>query len=347
MRSSGGSSMPFLTLEQCLAHPQASAVELRERAVDGLPWRSENVGDAPARPAGGDGRRPLGGVRVVDLGVGGVGPFAATLLGWLGADVVKIEAPNEFIMSVRPTVAGVSSTYFAINQGKRSVRLDLKQQGELQIARRLIAGADVVLENFRPGALDRLGLGFSDVLAFNPAIVYCSATGFGWDGPLSGEPCTDPHMQAFSGFAWANADSGVPRRVRYYGFVDLVTSCVIAEAVCAALVGRMRTGGATRIETSMLHAVVAAQTAVSESHGRRRHLPDARRRGRRHVPLGGRVGDALRRARISGGTDEGNTLRDVPGGTDAAGTRFATYPAARTRAGCSPRSWRPRPRRPG
>ena len=297
VRSSGGSSMPFLTLAQCLAHPQAGAVELRERAVDGLPWRSENVGDVPARPAGGDGRRPLGGVRVVDLGVGGVGPFAATLLGWLGADVVKIEAPNEFIMSVRPTVAGISSTYFAINQGKRSVRLDLKQQGELQIARRLIAGADVVLENFRPGALDRLGLGFSDVLALNPAIVYCSATGFGWDGPLSGEPCTDPHMQAFSGFAWANADHGVPRRIRYYGFVDLVTSCVIAEAVCAALVGRMRTGGATRIETSMMHAVVAAQTAASESHGRRRHLPDGRRRGRHHLPLRGRMGNALRRAR--------------------------------------------------
>jgi len=264
VRSSGGSSVPFLALEQCLAHPQAAAVALLEHAVDGLPWRSERVGDAIGRAPGGRAGQPLAGVRVVDLGVGGVGPFAATLLGWLGADVVKVEAPNEFIMSVRPTVAGISSTYFAINQGKRSVQLNLKQPADLALARELLAGADVLLENFRPGTLDRLGLGFADVTAINPAIVFCSATGFGWDGPLSGEPCTDPHMQAFSGFAWANADAGVPRRIRYYGFVDLVTSCVIAEAICGALVDRTRAGGATRIETSMLHAVVAAQTAVAQ-----------------------------------------------------------------------------------
>jgi crotonobetainyl-CoA:carnitine CoA-transferase CaiB-like acyl-CoA transferase len=262
VRACGGSSVPFLTLDECLAHPQASAVEVRERAVDGLPWRSRRSGESPGRPVEGDPSRPLAGVRVVDFGVGGVGPFSATLLAWLGADVVKVEAPNEFIMTVRPYVGGVSSTYLAINQGKRSVELDLKAPSDHELARRLVAGADVLLENFRPGAMNRLGLGFEEVAALNPAIVYCSATGFGWAGPLAEQPCTDPHMQAFSGFAWGNADGGRPRRIRYYGFVDLVTSCTIAEAICAALLERSYAGGAFRLETSMLHAAVAAQLAV-------------------------------------------------------------------------------------
>ena len=172
----------------------------------------------------------------MDFGVGGVGPFAATLLAWLGADVVKVEAPNEFILFVRPTVGGLSTTYLALNQGKRSVQLDLKDDVDRELARGLVSGADVVLENFRPGALDRIGFGFEELSELNQRLVYCSVTGFGSEGPLAGEPCTDPHMQAFSGFAAENADeTGLPRRLRYYGFVDLVTSTVAAEAVCAAL----------------------------------------------------------------------------------------------------------------
>ncbi len=206
--------------------------------------------------SGRDPERPLADVRVVDFGVGGVGPFAATLLAWLGADVVKVEAPNEFILDVRPTVGGLSTTYLALNQGKRSVRLDLKNEADRELARGLVADADVVIENFRPGALSRVGFGFDELSSLNPRLVYCSVTGFGGVGPLSGEPCTDPHMQAFSGFAMANADEeGLPRRIRYYGFVDLVTSTVAAEAVCAALLARRAVGGPVRVETSMLEAV--------------------------------------------------------------------------------------------
>lgn len=283
IRRHGGSSVPFLTPEECLAHPQAQALGLPETLERGLPWRMRLGGElggvaggGAAAPSGGDGARaaggdgsgahafdptaPLGGVRVVDFGVGGVGPFSATLLAWLGADVVKVEAPNEFILAVRPTVDGVSTTYLALNQGKRSVSLDLKSPEDLAVARELVSTADVLVENFRPGALDRLGLGFDAVAALNPRIVYCSATGFGWTGPMSSEPCTDPHMQAFSGFATLNADpqDGRPRRIRYYGFVDLVTSCVIAEAVVTALVARRRCGGPVRVETSMMHAVTEA-----------------------------------------------------------------------------------------
>jgi len=259
IRDAGGSSVPFLTPAECLAHPQARAVGLPESLEVGLPWRMRaRSGPAPpSRAEDGVDAAPLAGVRVLDLGVGGVGPFAATLLAWLGADVVKIEAPNEFIMTVRPTVDAISTTYLALNQGKRSVKLDLKDPGDLALAHELVRGADVVVENFRPGALERLGMGFEDVCTLNPTVVYCSATGFGWTGPLAQEACTDPHIQAFSGFAALKAgrEAGGPRRIRYYGFVDLVTSTVIAEGVCAALLLRSRQGGAIRVETSMLHAI--------------------------------------------------------------------------------------------
>jgi crotonobetainyl-CoA:carnitine CoA-transferase CaiB-like acyl-CoA transferase len=267
IRAHGGSSVPFLTPEECLAHPQSIAIRLPESLKSGLPWQLQAFDrtrppGSPPRHAG----RPLEGVRVVDLGVGGVGPFAATLLGWLGADVVKVEAPNEFILTVGPTVRSVSTTYLALNQGKRSVKLDLKNKEDISLGRTLISDADVVIENFRPGALDRLGFGFNDVAALNPNVIYCSVTGFGPTGPLAGEVCTDPHMQAFSGFASLNADpdEGLPRRVRYYGFVDLVTSCVAAEAICAALLVRRYRGGPLQVQTSMLQAVTEMLRASLE-----------------------------------------------------------------------------------
>ena len=266
IRHHGGSSVVFQSATECLEHPQARALELGDTRATGLPWRLDVRGahrvESFRAP---DPERPLAGVRVVDLGVGGVGPFSATLLGWLGADVVKVEAPNEFILAVRPTVGGLSSTYLALNQGKRSVSLDLKQEEDRELALALVDDADVVIENFRPGALARIGFGFDDLSRRNPALVYCSASGFGWAGPMRDEPCTDPHMQAFSGFAAGNADSdGRPRRIRYYGFMDLVTSAVIAEAVCAGLLVRASAGGPVSIETSMLHAAMEAQAMLRE-----------------------------------------------------------------------------------
>ncbi len=257
IREHGGSSVPFLTAEECLSHPQSEALGLRDRVETGLPWSLDGRPGAITATRPVDAHYPLEGLRVLDFGVGGVGPFSATLLAWLGADVIKIEAPNEFIHAVRPTSNGISTTYLAINQGKRSVRLDLKHEPDRELAKKLVRTADVVMENFRPGAMGRLGLGFDDVRALNPRVVYCSVTGFGSHGPLSAELCTDPHMQAFSGFAAENADTrdGRPRRVRYYAIVDLVTSCAVAEAACAGLLLRDAGGEAVRVETSMLQVM--------------------------------------------------------------------------------------------
>jgi crotonobetainyl-CoA:carnitine CoA-transferase CaiB-like acyl-CoA transferase len=267
IRSHGGSSVPFLTLEQCLDHPHSQALRLRESLDVGLPWELLPHGSEPAPAANGsesdDPCRPLEGIRVLDLGVGGVGPFAGALLAWLGADVIKVEAPNEFIHAVRPLVGGLSTTYLSLNQGKRSVSLNIKTPVERERILALLANADVLMENFRPGALDRAGLGFADVRQARPGIVYASASGFGWVGPLAEQPCTDPHTQAISGFAAGNVDekTGLPRRIRYYGFLDLVTSCVFAESILAALVLRKFQGGSIQVRTSMLHAATAAQSA--------------------------------------------------------------------------------------
>src|SRR6185437_15688562 len=114
------------------------------------------------------------------------------MLATLGADVVKIEAPNEFIHAVRPDADGLSTTYSALNVGKRSRELNLKQPEAVGEARAIAADADVVLENFRPGAMARLGFDYAQLTAGNPGLVYVSASGFGSVGPLASLQCTDP-----------------------------------------------------------------------------------------------------------------------------------------------------------
>jgi crotonobetainyl-CoA:carnitine CoA-transferase CaiB-like acyl-CoA transferase len=150
---------------------------------------------------------PLRGIRVVNFGVGGVAPWAASQLAQLGATVVKIEAPNEFIMYTLPPWRGLTTTYAALNANSRSVKLNLKDEGDRRLAWQLVGSADVMIENFRSGAIDRMGFGFDVVAVRNPRIVFCSSSGFGREGDMAGLPCTDPHIQAFSGFATLNGDT--------------------------------------------------------------------------------------------------------------------------------------------
>ena len=269
--ASGGSSVPFQSVEECLAHPQAMAVGLAESFETGLPFRLDVRGDRPpptraarsAQPG-----QPLHEVRVVDLGIGGVGPFAPMILGRLGADVVKIEPPYDFVHSIGPWTDDLSTTYLACNAAKRSLSLNLKRKADRDVLLEMVAEADVVNANFRPGALERLGVGFDDLISVNANIVLATTTGFGWAGPMSDQPCTDPHAQAFAGFADRNAraPSNKPRRCRYVGFIDVVTSTVIAEGICAALLTRDAHGGAVHTQTSMMHAVCeTAQTTLDST----------------------------------------------------------------------------------
>lgn len=195
---------------------------------------------------------PLRGIRVVNFGVGGVAPWAASQLAQLGATVVKIEAPNEFIMYTLPPWRGLTTTYAALNANSRSVKLNLKDEGDRRLAWQLVDSADVMIENFRSGAIDRMGFGFDVVAVRNPRIVFCSSSGFGREGEMAGLPCTDPHIQAFSGFATLNGDTKGGERARYYGMIDLYCGQLICEAVLAALVARRSAGKPQYIEMTML-----------------------------------------------------------------------------------------------
>ncbi len=259
IRRHGGSSVPFLAPAEVLSHPQANALGLK---LGELPWRvlaggGPRVLEPPERRGAPPSLLPLDGLRVLDFGVGGVAPFAGTLLAQLGAEVLRVEPPADFIHAVRPNVDGLSTTYLTLNAGKVPISIDLKTEEGVAAGRRLAGEADVILENFRPGVLAGLGFGYEAVAAYNPGIVYCSASGFGSSGPLSALPCTDPHIQAFGGWAVGNGGShGPPRRTRYYAMLDLVTAFVIVEAVLEALVRRRRYATGCHVEVSMLEAVV-------------------------------------------------------------------------------------------
>ena len=145
---------------------------------------------------------PLTGLRVVDLSRVLAGPYCTMLLADLGADVVKVERPgtgDETRSWGPPFVGDEAAYYLAVNRGKRSCAIDLSLDDGRALAEELCAGADVVVENFRPGGAERLGLGYADLRARNERLVYCSVRAFGRQGPLAGAPGYDPLMQAFAG----------------------------------------------------------------------------------------------------------------------------------------------------
>lgn len=211
----------------------------------------------PAVTSGG----PLAGIRVLDISQAAVGPWAGMLLGQLGCDVVKIEPPGgDLIHYVKPTQNGLGTTYATMNLNKRGVILDLKDPGDRAAALALAAEADVLIENFRPGVVERLGIDYGSVRARNPRIVYCSVTGFGRAGPMRDMGCTDQHAQAFCGYGALN---GTPdsdgELMRYYAHHDLTTAMVVTQAVLTGLWARGETGDGQRVETSMVQAGLALQ----------------------------------------------------------------------------------------
>jgi crotonobetainyl-CoA:carnitine CoA-transferase CaiB-like acyl-CoA transferase len=211
---------------------------------------------------------PLAGVRVLDLCAYAVGPWAGTLLAQLGADVTRIDPPyGDPIRNVMPAMRGEPTTYMCSNMGKRSAILNLKDAGDLEIARRLAAQADVVIENARAGTMDRLGLGYDQLRLVNPGLVYCASSSFGDVGPLRTMGSTDPQGQAFSGFASLNGAPGTDGEVlRYVALVDLASSMYLTQAVLIGLHARRRTGHGQFIRTSQMEASLAVQTTRLTSY---------------------------------------------------------------------------------
>ncbi|HEV7759281.1 MAG TPA: CoA transferase [Acidimicrobiales bacterium] len=201
---------------------------------------------------------PLAGIRVIDLTTNMSGPLATMLLADQGADVVKVESfAGDAIRSVGTGHDGMSAYFANNNRGKRSIAVDLATERGRDLVRRLVAGADVFAQNFRPGVIDRLGLGADTLLADQPRLVHASISGFGPVGPLAGAPAYDHVVQALAGFAALQAASpGEPALVRH-GVVDKATAYTFAQAVTAALLRRATTGAGGRVDVSMLDVAVA------------------------------------------------------------------------------------------
>jgi crotonobetainyl-CoA:carnitine CoA-transferase CaiB-like acyl-CoA transferase len=208
---------------------------------------------------------PLSGTRVVDLTRALAGPYCTLLLGDMGADVIKIELPgsgDETRQWGPPFVAGESSYFMSVNRNKRSVTLDLKSDAGIEALRKLTQSADVLVENFRPGTMERLGLGWQAARELNPSLVFCSISGFGQDGPRSRQPAYDGILQGMGGvqFLTGEPENG-PARVGV-PIADITAGMFAAYAVASALYFREHDPEhrGQLIDTSMLGGQVALLT---------------------------------------------------------------------------------------
>ena len=205
---------------------------------------------------------PFAGLKVVDLSQGIAGPYCAMLLAQYGAEVIKVEGIGEGDWArTLGTRYGSHSAYSIIgNLGKRSIAVDLKTEAGKQVLWRLLEGADVFLEGFRPGAIRRLGFDYDSVAAREPRLLYLSISGFGQSGPLSERPAMDPVLQAYTGLMIENrGEDGIPHRVPVI-VVDMSTALYAFQALSAALYARRDETRGRYIEASLMQAATALQS---------------------------------------------------------------------------------------
>ncbi len=197
---------------------------------------------------------PLAGVRVLELANFMAGPYCGLLLADLGADVIKIENPagGDFSRATPPFVRGVSAGFLALNRNKRSLALDLKHPTGREVFLRLAQRVDVVLENFRPGTMQDLGIDYPAVRALNPGVVYCSVSGYGQTGPYHQRPGLDPIMQGMSGIMSITGEADRPPVKVGVPLADLTAALFAASAIRAALLARARSGEGQLVDVSLL-----------------------------------------------------------------------------------------------
>lgn len=210
---------------------------------------------------------PLTGLVVIDMCQFLSGPYASLRLQDLGARVIKIERPDGGDLSRRlyltdTEIGGDSTNFHAINRSKESLALDLKNPDDLVALRKLLTQADVVLQNFRPGVIERLGLDYEAVKAINPRIVYASITGYGMEGPWVMRPGQDLLAQARSGLMWLNGDHDQGPVPFGLAVADMLAGSAACQGILASLVRRGITGQGAHIETSLLEALVDFQFEV-------------------------------------------------------------------------------------
>ncbi|MFC8489697.1 CaiB/BaiF CoA transferase family protein [Streptomyces sp. NPDC057235] len=236
--------------------------------------RADRPTPSDASPGAAPGTTPgsapgaLSGIFVADFGRVLAGPYMTMLLADLGADVIKIERPGsgDDTRAWGPPFADGQATYFlGVNRNKRSVSLDLTDPGDLAAARAIVDRADVLVENFRPGTMEGLGLGYEDVRATNPGLVYCSVTGFGTEGGAR-LPGYDLLVQAVGGLMSVTGEPDGPGTKTGVALVDVVTGLHAGMGVLAALRHRERTGEGQRVEVSLLGSLLSALTNQAAAH---------------------------------------------------------------------------------
>ncbi|MDN0075649.1 CoA transferase [Crenobacter sp. SG2303] len=208
---------------------------------------------------------PLSGLRVVDFSRVLAGPFCTALLGDLGAEVVKIEPPQgDDYRAIGPMVEGESALFTAMNRNKKSVVLDLKNEHGLQLARALVEKADVVVENFRPGVAEKLGIGYQALSELNPSLIYASISGFGQSGPESHRPAYDIILQAMTGLMDATGFADGPPTMVGEAVADVVSGLFGSWGILVALLARAKSGRGTHVDIAMFDATLSlAATLVS------------------------------------------------------------------------------------
>ena len=217
--------------------------------------RTTNQGEPAAAP-------PLAGIRVCDLTRVLAGPFCTMVLADLGAEVIKIEAPSnpDYTRSIPPFAGEVSHYFLAVNRNKKSLALDLKSPRGRAVGLSLALASDVVVENFRPGVLARLGLDYATLRARKPEIIVCSLSGFGQAGAMAAKPSVDTVVQALSGvMSVTGAPEGPPMKLGP-AFGDLAGSMWAAIGILAALHNRATTGRGEHVDVALLDGLLARLT---------------------------------------------------------------------------------------
>ncbi|MBL8271668.1 CaiB/BaiF CoA transferase family protein [Steroidobacter sp.] len=214
----------------------------------------------------------LSGIRVIDVTNVLAGPFCAYQLALSGAEVIKVEVPGTGDLARQlgadPELSQqlMGASFIAQNGGKKSVTLNLKLEGGKEIFRRLVRSADVLVENFRPGVMDRLGLGYNALAGINPRLIYCAISGFGQEGPMREAPAYDQIVQGLSGVMSITGDRhNAPYRVGY-PVSDSIGGLTAAFAISSALVGRERSGEGRFIDVSMLDSTIATMGWVVSNY---------------------------------------------------------------------------------
>jgi CoA:oxalate CoA-transferase len=206
---------------------------------------------------------PLAGIRVIDFSRVLAGPYCTALLADLGAEVIKIEPPGgDDYRAVGPFSHGESGLFGALNRNKQSIVIDLKTDAGRTLAQTLCAWADVVVENFRPGVADKLGIGYAQLSETNPALVYASVSGFGQTGPYAHRPAYDIVMQAMCGLMDATGAPDGPPTMIGESVSDVVSGLFASWGVLAALLAREKSGRGTHVDVSMFDATLALSATL-------------------------------------------------------------------------------------